>query len=221
MSENYEIRALKKDELDIVRGWKAEGGWNPGCHDMKALFKVDSQSFYGGFIDGKLMSSLSSVNYGSEYAFLGLYVVLPEFRSKGYGLRLWKEVLHRNRCDCIGLDSIMDKWRNYETSGFGYVHRHFRYAGVPKFLDKPFVAELSFSPITEVNQELSDYDEKMFGVERKNFLQAWLDQPDSVALVAHSGQEFGRVWSYSPLRKWSSSGATVCSRSESGGGSAL
>ena len=186
MSDNYEIRELSEEELNIVRGWSAKEGWNPGLNDMSAFYKTAPQNFYGGFLDGKLVASLSVVNYGGKFAFLGLYIVLPEHRGKSYGWRLWEEALRRSGCHCMGLDGVVEQQHNYEKSGFKFFYRHLRYCGVPTFSRERESSEFSFLPITEVDEELTDYDEKMFGVERKNFLQHWVRLPQSLTLVAHS-----------------------------------
>ena len=38
-------------------------------------------------------AAISAVAYDSLFGFMGFYIVAPEFRGKGYGVRIWRAAL--------------------------------------------------------------------------------------------------------------------------------
>ena len=79
------------------------------------------------------------VRYGSRFGFLGLHIVQPAFRGRGYGLRLWNAGMARLAGRCIGLDGVAAQQANYRRSGFQLAYRKIRHQGTagPVFIDMP------------------------------------------------------------------------------------
>jgi hypothetical protein len=50
---------------------------------------ADPEGFFIGELDGAPAATVSCVNYGVSFAFLGLYIVRQDLRGRGYGLRIW------------------------------------------------------------------------------------------------------------------------------------
>ena len=65
----------------------------------------------GGFLIGELrdepVGCISAVSYGGRYGFIGLYIVRPEYRGRGYGLRLWQAAMARLEGHNVGLDGVV------------------------------------------------------------------------------------------------------------------
>lgn len=86
MSDEFVIRNMTRAELDVVLEWAASEQWNPSNVDPCILFELNPSWFFVGLIGDQPICSLTAVVYGKEqYAFLGLYIVKPEFRGKGFG----------------------------------------------------------------------------------------------------------------------------------------
>ena len=53
----------------------------------------------GGFliaeVNGRLAGCLSAVSYSGRFGFIGLYIVVPEWRGQGIGWRLWTQGMQR------------------------------------------------------------------------------------------------------------------------------
>ena len=128
MDQGFAMRRMRRDELDRVVLWAAAEGWNPGVHDADAFFAADPDGFFVGTLDGELIASISIVRYREAYAFLGFYIVRPEFRGKGFGLRLWDHALELVDASSIGLDGVVAQIPAYERSGFRLAYRSARYA---------------------------------------------------------------------------------------------
>ncbi len=103
----------------------------------------------------------------------------PEYRGKGYGLRLWKAALKYLGDRNVGLDGVIAQQDNYKKSGFRLAYRNIRYEGigaaiVTKSENIVSLDEVSFDRV-------SAYDAGIFSVPRPGFLRQWIDQPDGAA----------------------------------------
>jgi hypothetical protein len=65
----------------------AAEGWNPGFADDACFAAADPEGFFIGELDGAPAATVSCVNYGASFAFLGFYIVREDLRGRGYGLR--------------------------------------------------------------------------------------------------------------------------------------
>src|SRR5262249_48898838 len=69
------IRSMRPDEISIAVDWAAAEGWNPGLADATCFSSVDPDGFLIGELDGAPAATISCVNYGASFAFLGFYIV--------------------------------------------------------------------------------------------------------------------------------------------------
>lgn len=184
-TDGYEIRALAPPEIDMAVEWAAAEGWNPGLADAGCFGAVDPSGFWGGFLDGRLVATISVVNYGRRFSFLGFYIVAPEHRGRGLGYRLWQAGMAHAGKRLVGLDGVVDQQENYRRSGFELAYRNIRHGGVPdtSHLD-PSPDGVEIFPITELTAGILDYDDQVFPVSRPRFLDAWLKAPGHVARAA-------------------------------------
>jgi hypothetical protein len=81
------IRPMRPDEISIAVNWAAAEGWNPGLHDATCFFAADPTGFLMAVLDGEPVATISVVKYGATFGFLGLYIVSPPHRGKGYAGR--------------------------------------------------------------------------------------------------------------------------------------
>ena len=196
MGPAYVTRSMRRDEVAIAVEWAAQEGWNPGLHDVQTFYAADPEGFYVGVLDGEPVASISVVKYGAEFAFLGLYIVRPEFRGRGLGWALWRHGMAQASDRQVGLDGVVAQQDNYRKSGFVLAWRNVRCegcGGVPAAAEA-HVVDLAQLPIDTVLA----YDRPFFPADRSNFLRTWLAQPDAHAVgwVAE-----GNLHGYGVLRR--------------------
>lgn len=191
------IRPMTQDEVaNIAVDWAASEGWNPGLHDAPCFSAPDPKGFLLGLLDGQAISCISAVAYNRDFAFLGFYIVLPEFRGQGYGLKIWQAAMDYLKGRNIGLDGVVDQQANYRKSGFTFAYRNIRYEGIAQSTANQFP---EIVPLSQVSfSELTSYDEKLFPAPRPHFLRCWINQPESQALAAVKN---GQLAGYSLIRK--------------------
>ena len=162
---DYVVRPVTRKELDITIEWAAREGWNPGLYDGDAFYATDPQGFFMGFLGDQPIASISAVSYGPTFGFLGLYIVKPEYRNKGYGYTLWQKALKHLPTQNIGLDGVVAQQENYKKSSFKLAYRNIRYEG------KGITHNTTDSYILPLNQislnQLVVYDTTIFLLSRQ------------------------------------------------------
>src|SRR5260221_7391827 len=131
------IRPMRPDEISIAVNWAAAEGWNPGLADEACFGAADPQGFFIGELEGAPAATVSCVNYGASFAFLGFYIVREDLRGRGYGLRIWNAAIAHAGPRVIGLDGVVAKKQNYRMSGFKLAYANVRYGGAVARPDAP------------------------------------------------------------------------------------
>ena len=108
---------MEEPELGVALEWAAAEGWNPGLNDRRCFWAADPGGFFLAELDGEAVGSVSAVRYGSDFAFLGLYIVRSDLRGRGIGQRMWVAALDHLRGRTVGLDGVPAQGRT--TSGRG------------------------------------------------------------------------------------------------------
>src|ERR1700751_4290157 len=123
------IRTMRPDEISIAVNWAAAEGWNPGLADDACFAAADPAGFFIGELDGAPAATVSCVNYGEGFAFLGFYIVREDLRGRGFGLAIWNAAIAHAGPRVIGLDGVVAQQQNYRKSGFKLAYANVRYGG--------------------------------------------------------------------------------------------
>lgn len=195
LKSDYTIRAMTRVELDIAVEWAAAEGWNPGLYDADSFYAADATGFLLGLLGDEPVATISVVEYGASFGFLGFYIVKPAYRGQGYGIRIWKAGLARLAGRNVGLDGVAAQQENYKKSGFQWAYANIRQQGVG---DGNVPADAGVVPLSTIAfDEICAYDKPFFPADRTQFLKCWLNQPESVSLGLVVG---GRLTGYGVLR---------------------
>ena len=186
---------MTRNDLDFAVGLAAKEGWNPGVLDADSFFQADPQGFLIGMLDDHPVACISAASYGGVFGFLGFYIVVPEHRGKGFGIRIWKAAMERLRGQVIGLDGVVAQQENYRKSGFALAYRNIRYGGMIGSLP---VSIGEVIPLEQVDfEKLVDFDTRYFGFRRECFLKAWIQQTRGGSFATVAGD---RITGYGAIR---------------------
>lgn len=197
MNSSFEIRNLNETEIPLIVNMAAAEGWNPGLKDSDAFYQADQRGFFVGLLDAEPIAFISAVNYNNQYGFVGLYIVKPEHRGKGYGYAIWQHAMNALGNLPCGLDGVPAQVENYRKSGFVYAFRQMRMAG--KALSPSEVSDHIFTFDGRSTHRINEYDREVFGTGREAFLNAWLSMPN--AKVFYSEDKNGTIDGYAVIRK--------------------
>lgn len=191
--DNYSIRVMNRQDMDLMIEWARLEDWNPGLNDSECFYAADPNGFFIGELDGEPIGCISAVKYNKDFGFIGFYIVRQEFRGKGYGIKLWKTGMeYLKGCD-VGIDGVKAQQSNYEKSGFELNYSNVRYMGVSEGWEPRYTEDLNSVPF----DDLLKYDARIFGAQRSSFLKLWINQPNSFGCCS---VEHGKITGYGVLR---------------------
>jgi ribosomal protein S18 acetylase RimI-like enzyme len=191
--QEFSIRPMSRAEVDLAIEWAATEGWNPGLHDAECFHAADPDGFLIAYLKDEPVGCISVVAYDATFGFLGLYIVRPEFRGRGLGLKLWQAGMARLGNRNIGLDGVVAQQNNYRKSGFRLDYRNIRFQGLGRPASRSGTVDLSAVPF----DRLVAYDSQMFPVPRERFLQCWITQPQA---AGHAVISNGALAGYGLIR---------------------
>lgn len=193
---SFEIRPMSRADLDVALGWARDEGWNPGLDDADSFHAQDPSGFLMGWLDGRPIACISVVKYGEMFAFLGLYIVRPDWRGKGYGKAIWDAGIASAGDRTIGLDGVVAQQDNYRKSGFVLAHRSARWGGVIAGSGEADPRVRAVRP--DLLPAVEGFDGACFPAPRPRFLASWLsDTPTRHTLCVVEG---GEVLGYGTIR---------------------
>lgn len=196
MAENYIVRRMNRQEIDIAVEWAAGEGWNPGLYDADCFYTADPNGFFIGLLDDQIVAVGSAVRYDDNFAFCGFYIVSSEYRGKGYGLTLTKERLAYVGNRNAGIDGVTNMLDKYARLGYKIAHNNARYQ--VDNLPSTSINHSTIKPIADsLLPALFDYDRYHFPAPRQSFLEAWIKQPHSLSLT---WLEDGEIRGYGVIR---------------------
>jgi len=189
---DFSMRSLKISEFkEILSNWAVKEGWNPRKHEYLPFYLANPNGHKGIFFNDKIIASLSAVPYSKDLAYLGIYIVDPNYREQGVGQILAKAALEELAdCSLIGINAVQQQVSNYQRKyGFVSFHNNSRWTGEFK-IQNNFALRRSEVDIKIVGREgldinqLIDYDASIFSVPRAKFLRKWIEMPESYLLAA-------------------------------------
>jgi GNAT superfamily N-acetyltransferase len=171
----FTIRPMRPDEISLAVEWAAGEGWNPGLADDACFASVDPEGFFIAELDGVPAATVSCVNYGARFSFLGFYIVRADLRGGGFGMRIWNAAIAHAGSRVIGLDGVTAQQDNYRKSGFQLAYANVRYGGT---VAAPAAPQADVMALSEVPMAAIEADDAtVFPAPRSSFLRAWIGAP--------------------------------------------
>jgi hypothetical protein len=190
------IATMTRAEVDFAIDLAAAEGWNPGQDDAALFHAADPEGFLIGRLDGRPVACISAVSADGAFGFIGLYLVVPDLRGRGYGIALWRAAMARLAGHNIGLDGVPAQQDNYRRSGFAPAYGNVRFERAGTL---PAASTAGLVPIAAVPfAELAAYDRRHFPAGREAFLRGWIAPRHGAALAAIAG---GTLQGYGVIRK--------------------
>ncbi|MEM6891439.1 MAG: GNAT family N-acetyltransferase [Pseudomonadota bacterium] len=188
-------RTATLSELSVVLGWAADEGWNPGLDDADAFYAADPQGFFVKTDREKPVGAISVVNHTVGFAFLGLYIVAPQWRGQGVGFGLWQHAISHAGERTIGLDGVPAQQANYEASGFVRASSNIRYTGRIEGWSDEDTRDAQTVDIAT----LVDVEAAQSGAHKAGYLTAWFQNtPNRRTLILENA---GAVAGFCTVRK--------------------
>lgn len=191
---NCIVRKMELPEIEIAMHLAYKEGWNPGLNDGIAFYNTDPNGFMLAECNGRVVGTISAVNYGNEYGFIGFYVVDGDYRKTVVGTQLGLAALNYLKDVNIGIDGVINRVENYKRLGFNEAYKNIRFEAIGDI----YIHDPEIVPAKIIDfEEIADYDARCFPVRRENFLRGWLDMINSHSYVFY---DENRVKGYGVIR---------------------
>ncbi len=102
------IRCMTKDDIPAGMRLKESAGWNQTQKDWVNVLDLEPEGCWVYEVDGAVAGATTTVCYGQNLAWIGMVLVLPEFRRRGIARALMKHALDFTEArgiGCVKLDA--------------------------------------------------------------------------------------------------------------------
>ncbi|MGH9626969.1 MAG: GNAT family N-acetyltransferase [Bryobacteraceae bacterium] len=157
------IRLLCRNDLNELMRLKEAAGWNQTEEDWLRLLRLQPEGCIGVEEDGRIVASTTVICYGSDLAWIGMVLTLPDYRGRGHARRLMERALQFAGQRTVRLDASDMGLPLYASLGFReecLVERWSREAAPHRASER----RLAFRPDY-------DMDREVFGAARTRLLQ--------------------------------------------------
>ena len=121
MNTSLRLRLLTQDDIPFADHVRHLAGWNQTCDDWQRFLQWEPEGCFLAEWDGTPVGTATTLVYGSELAWIGMVLVLPEYRQRGIGRALLERCirhLQQRGVRCIKLDATPLGKPVYQKLGF-------------------------------------------------------------------------------------------------------
>jgi ribosomal protein S18 acetylase RimI-like enzyme len=190
------LRLLTEADIPFGMTLKNLAGWNQLPADWKRLLSLEPAGCFLALCNGMPAGTVTTTSYGSKLAWIGMVLVLPEFRRQGIGTALLNkavEYLRGRDVEVIGLDATPTGNQLYRRLGFREDFALQRRQGIGRTLPADGVVPLTAARLDEVIA----FDAPRFGAPRPALLRRLFDDYPHLAWTYHRN---GRLLGYLMMR---------------------
>ena len=163
---------------DILGGIRLKdlAGWNQTREDWERFLKASPNGCFVGEVDGKVCGTVTTICYENRFAWIGMVLVDPEHRSKGFGTQLLEKAikhLDELQVPTIKLDATPQGKHIYEKLGFVSECELERWTFRRTAIDESKVVDRDlYEPMSSVLLEsILAADREVFGADRRFLLK--------------------------------------------------
>ena len=112
---------MTADDIPAGMRLKETANWNQTAQDWENVLAIEPQGCWVYESEGNIVGSTTAVAYGEDLAWIGMVLVLPEYRGRGIARALMEHALHyldARGVKCVKLDATDMGRPLYERLGF-------------------------------------------------------------------------------------------------------
>ena len=116
-----QLRTMAKHDVRAGLRLKELAGWNQTADDWNRFLDASPQGCFVAEADGKVCGTAATISFENKFAWIGMVLVDPEYRSRGIGTKLLErtiEYLDQQKMPTMKLDATPQGKPLYENLGF-------------------------------------------------------------------------------------------------------
>jgi len=199
------LRTMTRRDIPAGLRLKELAGWNQTASDWNRFLDASPQGCFVAEVDGHVSGTATTISFENKFAWIGMVLVDPEYRSQGIGTKLLErtiEYLDQQKMPTMKLDATPQGKPLYEKLGFVTEY------GIERWVLKrspsadartadPNRAALSTAQL----QSILVKDREVFGADRSSLLQSLREESPDFGMGVWddgkvSGYLFGRRGSF-------------------------
>jgi GNAT superfamily N-acetyltransferase len=190
----FQIRRMGQKDLPSAMNIKNIEGWNQTLNDWEFLLYDPSGICLVALHQDEVVATVSAVGYDNKLAWIGMMLVRKEYRGMGLAKMLMKAILEKlEGYPAIKLDATPAGFPIYAALGFVREYSICRMVKPLRKVSKKHPDKPSFSGETSL-QDIIDFDQKTYGINRKNLLQYLYQQsPETVRAIKEEKSTRGYI----------------------------
>jgi len=189
----------KMTSADIPAGMRLKelAGWNQTAADWKRFLEASPQGCFVAELDGAVRGTATTISYENRFAWVGMVLVDPDYRSRGIGTKLLATAisyLDGLKIPTVKLDATPQGKPLYEKMGFVSEYEIERWTLRRTLPDVSLASDDRPSePLSKQSwRSIRKVDREIFGADRFALLESLHhDASDLTAVIAHAGKLHG------------------------------
>jgi len=198
------LRTMTKQDIPAGLRLKELAGWNQTAADWNRFLDASPEGCFVAEVEGKVRGTATAISFENKFAWIGMVLVDPEYRSRGIGTKLLEktiEHLDQRKMPTMKLDATPQGKPLYEKLGFVTEY------GIERWvLKKPPQADMQIvdskrellSPVQL--ESIVGKDREVFGADRSPLLRSLYEEMPHYAMSVWSS---GTLQGYTLGRKGS------------------
>ncbi|MEN8116693.1 MAG: GNAT family N-acetyltransferase [Bacteroidota bacterium] len=195
------IREMLISDIPDLMDLKNAEKWNQSTADWETLINYKNSVNLVAELDGKIVGSITAINYNNEVAWIGMMLVYMEYRGRGISKQLLLQTIDESKnrgCKSIKLDATPAGRPVYKKIGFIDEYEIGRITN-PSASKINYVSDVEAVKVSEADLiEIIELDAQVFGAKRDGLLTYLFNNSPELAWVI---KENGKVVAFSLGRK--------------------
>jgi GNAT superfamily N-acetyltransferase len=217
--QKMHLRTMAKQDFPAGLRLKELAGWNQTPADWNRFLDASPEGCFVAEVDGKVCGTATTISFENKFAWIGMVLVDPEYRSRGIGTKLLErtiEYLDQRRMPTMKLDATTQGKPLYEKLGFVTEY------GIERWvLKRPARADAEIADSSRASLSTAQLvsilnkDREVFGADRTSLLRSLDVETPHFTMGAWDsgmlqGYTFGRRGSFADhLGPWMANEATA------------
>jgi GNAT superfamily N-acetyltransferase len=187
------LRTMTKADIPAGLWLKEIAGWNQTAADWKRFLQASPEGCFVAEEDGRVCGTAATITFENRFAWVGMVLVDPEYRSRGIGTRLLEraiEYLDGQKILAIKLDATPQGKPLYEKLQFvsEYGIERWTLGQSPSEMVKTSALRAREPLSARLLPSILEADKEIFGADRSFLLKSLHeDAPDFTSAISNAG----------------------------------
>jgi GNAT superfamily N-acetyltransferase len=184
--QSMHLRTMTRQDIPAGLRLKDLAGWNQTAADWNRFLDASPEGCFVADVDGHVCGTATTISFENKFAWIGMVLVDPEYRSRGFGTKLLEktiEYLDQQKMPTMKLDATPQGKPLYEKLGFVTEY------GIERWvLKRPPHADAGMgdSKWTRMStaelESILSKDREVFGADRGSLLRSLFEETPQFAM---------------------------------------